>query len=228
MKTCVICKELKDYSSFHKQAACKDGLCNICKPCKSDRKKAYYRDNKEAVKESCRRYKINNQEKVAECKRMCYQKNRPQYIERNRASYYANREARLAASAQYRAINKEAKAARDREYVRNRMASDPLFRVTYAVRNRIFYACRDHRVTKGTKTAEIIGCDWATLKAHLEARFLAGMGWSNYGEWHVDHKVPLASAKSEAELLALCHYKNLQPLWAADNIRKGAKIMEAA
>lgn len=228
MKTCVICKELKDYSSFHKQTASNDGLCNICKPCKSDRKKLYYKENKEAVKESCRRYKVNNKEKVAECKRMCYQKKRPQYIERNRASYYANREARLAASAKYRATNKEAKASRDREYVRKRMAADPLFRMTYAVRNRIFYACRDRRITKGTKTSEIIGCDWETLKAHLEARFLAGMGWSNYGEWHVDHKVPLASAKSEAELFALCHYKNLQPLWATDNIRKGAKIMEAA
>ena len=49
------------------------------------------------------------------------------------------------------------------------------------------------------------------------------MSWENHGEWHIDHKKPLASAKTEEELKKLCHYTNLQPLWALDNIRKGAK-----
>lgn len=228
MKTCTICGQSKDYSQYHKQAASKDGHCGMCKQCKSDRKKAEYLANPGPAKERASRYRLANPSKASECKRRCYQNKHTQYRSRMRASYEANRDSVLAAQAEYRSRNREAKAARDREYVRNRMATDPLFRMTYAVRNRIFYACRDRRITKGTKTSEIIGCDWATLKAHLEARFLAGMGWSNYGEWHVDHEVPLASAKSEAELFALCHYKNLQPLWAADNIRKGAKIMEAA
>ena len=50
------------------------------------------------------------------------------------------------------------------------------------------------------------------------------MTWDNYGTWHIDHMIPLISAKNIDELEALFHYKNLQPLWAVDNLKKGAKI----
>ncbi len=50
------------------------------------------------------------------------------------------------------------------------------------------------------------------------------MTWDNRDKWHIDHIVPLASAKTESEMAALCHYTNLQPLWASENRRKGARI----
>lgn len=52
------------------------------------------------------------------------------------------------------------------------------------------------------------------------------MSWENHGlfGWHIDHKIPLSSAKDEEELKKLCHYTNLQPLWAIDNIKKRDKI----
>jgi hypothetical protein len=37
--------------------------------------------------------------------------------------------------------------------------------------------------------------------------------------------MPLSSAKTEEELYKLCHFTNLQPMWASDNIKKGAKIL---
>jgi hypothetical protein len=49
------------------------------------------------------------------------------------------------------------------------------------------------------------------------------MSWDNYGEWHVDHMMSLAMAKSKHEAEKLCHYTNLQPLWAKDNLKKGTK-----
>jgi hypothetical protein len=50
------------------------------------------------------------------------------------------------------------------------------------------------------------------------------MTWEAFiaGEIHVDHIKPLASAKKEEELISLCHYTNLQPLWCLDNLSKGA------
>lgn len=51
------------------------------------------------------------------------------------------------------------------------------------------------------------------------------MNWDNYGKWHIDHIIPLASAKTEEEMCNLFHYKNLQPLWASDNFRKSDKIL---
>lgn len=69
----------------------------------------------------------------------------------------------------------------------------------------------------------MLGCDWPTLKAHIESQFTGGMSWGRFAEIHIDHIVPLSSAKNEQELEALCHYTNLQPLWAKDNQRKGCK-----
>ena len=51
------------------------------------------------------------------------------------------------------------------------------------------------------------------------------MSWENQGKWHIDHITPLSSAKTEEEVYRLCHYTNLQPLWAEDNLKKGSKIL---
>jgi hypothetical protein len=52
------------------------------------------------------------------------------------------------------------------------------------------------------------------------------MNWDNWSQsgWHIDHIIPLASAKSEDELYKLSHYTNLQPLWWFENIAKSDKI----
>lgn len=71
-----------------------------------------------------------------------------------------------------------------------------------------------------------LGCTPEQLKLHLEQQFQPGMTWENHGVhgWHVDHKKPLASfdLTDPAQFDQACHYTNLQPLWATDNIRKGA------
>ena len=52
------------------------------------------------------------------------------------------------------------------------------------------------------------------------------MTWDNQGEWHLDHIYPISKATTEEEVIALCHYKNYQPLWAADNLAKADIIPE--
>jgi hypothetical protein len=48
----------------------------------------------------------------------------------------------------------------------------------------------------------------------------------NYGKWHVDHIIPCAAFNfnNEEEQRRCFHYTNLQPLWAEENIKKGAQI----
>jgi hypothetical protein len=56
------------------------------------------------------------------------------------------------------------------------------------------------------------------------ARFQPGMSWQNWGEWHLDHIRPLASfnLSDRTQFLQAVHFSNYQPLWAIDNLRKGA------
>ena len=102
--------------------------------------------------------------------------------------------------------------------------TNPLVPLRMNLRARMWFHLVRRGSVKPAPFYQILGTDARGAKAHLEAQFQPGMSWENYGQWHVDHITPLASAKTPEELVALCHYTNLQPLWAADNIRKGAKI----
>ena len=66
----------------------------------------------------------------------------------------------------------------------------------------------------------MIGCSWKKLKQHIELKFIDDMNWNNYGDWQVDHIIPLASAINKEEMIKLCHHKNLQPLSKKENLKK--------
>ena len=79
---------------------------------------------------------------------------------------------------------------------------------------------------KTNKTFKMVGCTPKFLKEYLEKKFKPGMTWDNHtiNGWHVDHIIPLDSAKNEEDVKRLMHYTNLQPLWALDNIKKSNKF----
>jgi hypothetical protein len=68
---------------------------------------------------------------------------------------------------------------------------------------------------------ETLGCDHPELRDYIAALFRVGMSWERYRQWEVDHIEPLSSARTLSELIALCHFSNLQPLWRGENLRKG-------
>jgi len=84
-----------------------------------------------------------------------------------------------------------------------------------------------HLLSKGEI---ILGVTIDIAKKHIERQFKKGMTWNNRGlksdQWQIDHIIPLASAKNEEEVIKLCHYTNLQPLWAPENSSKNASIIE--
>lgn len=170
-----------------------------------------YVENKEEVLAQCAVYRAANREKI---------------IARNREYNARNRQKKLDYQRKYEAENKEAVRNYRKQYVAERMNSDPVFAMSYTVRRRIAFALKKRGFQKNGTTQKMLGCDFSTLVAHLESRFQPGMSWDNRSEWHVDHRKPLASAETIEQLEALCHYTNLQPLWAADNLSKGAKMPE--
>lgn len=74
-----------------------------------------------------------------------------------------------------------------------------------------------------------LGYSPAELVGHLESQFSGGMEWANYGLWHVDHIRPCAGFdQTDPDQFRDCWaLSNLQPLWAADNLRKGARAWES-
>ena len=73
----------------------------------------------------------------------------------------------------------------------------------------------------------MVGYSVADLAQHLERQFLPGMSWENMDQWHIDHIVPLAEFKASSPdspaFKAAWALSNLRPLWAKDNMKKGAR-----
>jgi predicted transcriptional regulator len=81
-------------------------------------------------------------------------------------------------------------------------------------------------IKSGTKThVHLFGCSSHLLRIHIESQFKQGMSWSNYGDWHIDHIRPCASFLFEerSDALLCFNWRNLRPMWAKDNHRKGSK-----
>lgn len=111
----------------------------------------------------------------------------------------------------------------------NQRKIDPGFRLKCNISTSIWQSLKRNKSSKSSCIWEkLVGYTLKELKGHLEKLFLNGMTWANYGEWHIDHVVPVVAfdfsnpfQSSFKECWAL---SNLQPLWAVDNKKKGAKI----
>jgi hypothetical protein len=193
-------------SNFGKSSRSKDGLRGECKKCTAlDNKK-----HREADPEKTKAHKKLDRERHGDAIRA-----------RDRA--YSKSERGRMISAKWSNENREHKRERRRLYDIKRRAIDPAYKVLTNYRSYLV------RVLKGNfktdKTKQLLGCTGEELKDYLESRFIKGMSWSNYGEWHVDHIRPIKSF-DKSNTLEVCecfHYTNLQPLWRLDNLRKGSR-----
>jgi hypothetical protein len=140
----------------------------------------------------------------------------------------ANRERHRENAKNYYQKNKKHVNEVKRKRRLKRRHSEPLFALKYRIRTLVGMAFKSRNYTKSSKTHEIIGCDWPHLKAHIESQFMDGMNWENRTDWHIDHIIPLASAKTQEDVWRLNHYSNLRPLWAIDNLKKGSTIPDRA
>ena len=116
-------------------------------------------------------------------------------------------------------------------YSKNRYHSKLKFDLQYVIgqrlRHQVWSAIKRGGGIKSLPTEVLCGCSIPELMLHLQSKFQEGMHWNNYGKWHIDHIRPCASFDlTDPEQQKQCfHYTNLQPLWAAENIRKGAKVI---
>lgn len=109
------------------------------------------------------------------------------------------------------------KAQRNRDDLQSKIGLNLRKRLTSAIKGRF----------KGGSAVAALGCSIEHLILRLEAMWVEGMSWDNYGPkgWHIDHIKPLSEfdLTDPAQVSLACHYRNLQPLWAGPNIAKGGK-----
>jgi len=171
---------------------------------KNEKQKIYRKENKEKL----RAYREANKDKIRSKQKIYNQANKDKlqqyfkkYFQKNKLKVYAN--------------------------INNKLKTDPQYKLSLSLRRRLRCALKGNY--KNGSAINDLGCSIEELKKHLESKFQEGMSWDNwsYEGWHIDHIKPLASfdLTDRNQLLQACHYTNLQPLWAKDNIAKSDKII---
>jgi len=205
-----------DSHAGNKATRMKKPLTASEKAAKSDRFKAYYAANRDRMQQRSALWRQANSERCKETA-AAYRKNHGQ-------------------AGMRKMLNDPVRRARyyKRQYAwqKSKMQKDPCLVIYTRVLAAMGRAMRKHmaggRVTQNSRIVQLLGCDWMDFIQHIEAKFLPGMTWHNHGlsGWHFDHIRPLSSfdLTDARQLCEGCHFTNVQPLWAADNIRKGGKV----
>jgi len=208
-KQCSSCHEYKPLNAFGKRTSRPDGLRIQCKACEKE-----YRQRpktKELKQKSNKRY--HQTEK--------WKQYRQEWAAKNKDRLRANQIKWVA-----QPHNRERRRKQRREQERTKR-KDPLYRLGNNLSRQIRKTI--HHNKQGWHWENVVGYSLDDLKAHLETQFQAGMTWKNYGSWHIDHikpksSFPISSQNWREITKEIWALKNLQPLWAKDNISKGSRF----
>jgi len=226
MRVCKECKVEKELIDFPLK---KNGKIksSYCKKCYND---VYYHMNREDVDVYRRKYYHDNKEKIKEKNKESYHLNKDEINKKRRKNIIRltpeerlEKERKYAIEYYYK--NKEKQNKKSAERNKLRMLNDSNFKLSHNIRVLIRKSLQNQFTTKSKKTIEILGCSFDEFKIHLESRFDDKMNWENQGTyWHMDHIIPISSAETEEDIYRLNHYKNFQPLYWLDNLKKSNKI----
>lgn len=112
-------------------------------------------------------------------------------------------------------------------YVRERCETDVEFKLRLRFSTAIYLSLRAKKSRASWQ--KIVGYTVSDLRKHLEARFVEGMSWNNYGDWHIDHVTPKSlfhyNSYEDDSFKQCWSLNNLQPLWAKENLAKGNRTV---
>ncbi len=226
MVQCSKCKIDKTLSEFNKDKYKKSGLTSACRSCtkkvykkwiaseegqayKKDYDKTRYYENIDREKKRMKKWRETNVEYHRQQVKEWRQENpeKVREIERRRLEDPERRSARNA-------------------WYRKKRREDLNYRIAGSLRSRLRAATRAQLKGLSPKKGsaiENLGCSMDEFILYIEGLFQDGMSWENYGEWHLDHILPLSGfdLSDPEQVKKACHCTNLQPLRAEDNLSKG-------
>jgi len=205
MKNCTQCRRDLPLSEFSMRSASPDGLSYMCRGCAAQRGKQYRAARREAEAERRKDYRIRNSDYVSSYKR---------------AWQDANREAYNAYMRRYRRTDK-ARSARG-QYERSRASTDHRFRLDRNLSRQIRLSLAGSKQGRSWET--LVGYSLDELMREIESKFQPGMGWENYGDWHIDHVYCKAlfryQSAGDVEFRLCWALRNLTPMWGRENRAK--------
>lgn len=185
--------------------------------------KLWRENNSEYIYKKNKEWKEKNPEKVRLSSKKYYEKSKEK-LKPVRKAYKEKTKEKLYETQKKWIVNNKEQHLSNRKQWRKSKENCEFYIATCSIRNVTVGAFTRKRLKKPKRTEELLGCSIQEAREYLQNKFADGMSWENHGEWHIDHIIPLASAKNIDELISLAHYKNLQPLWKIDNLKKGSKI----
>jgi hypothetical protein len=170
-------------------------------------KKKWYLKNRIKILNLCKKYYLKNRKKIL--------RRVKKYVEKNTIKVARYKK-------QYAKKNNKRISKYKKFYMKMRYKNEVEFRLCSRFRSYLYLHLKNSK--KSDHALELLGCSIRFLKTYLEKQFKPGMSWDNYGKWHIDHVKPCAKFDlSKTEEQKKCfHYTNLQPLWAKENLSKGA------
>lgn len=227
VKTCVKCntKYPKDKSFFSADRQKKDGLRSYCKMCDKVKNKENYWKSEPLIKQ--KRKELKNIYLESEEYRLKKIKSKNKDRARKRKWVLKNKDKIKESSKAYRESGKRIPPSKEKkkEYKDNyysKVMSDPYRKMV------AYYRVRMNKLVNGSgknfKSKDIILFTREEFIQHIESLFKENMSWDNYGSWHIDHIRPIASfnLNDKDDMVKCWGLENLQPLWAIDNLKKGA------
>jgi hypothetical protein len=222
MKKCGKCEIKKPLDEFSKNKNSKDGFQNRCKECNKTHLKSLYDSNHEYYSSKSLEYYYKNKEHIITRTKIYKEKNKDKIQIYNNNYTELNKDKKRKIATEWAKNNKKHLS----QYMGTLLKSNPLFKLSHNTRNLIngsFKRTCKGKFNKSKKTEDILGCTLEEFTQYLQSLFTEGMTLENYGEWEIDHIVPISSAITKEEIYKLNHYSNLQPLWKSDNRSKGKK-----
>jgi len=241
-KKCTKCGEVKALSEFYKRKGAKIGFTSACKKCELLRCKKYCADNNEKHRLACKNWeikhleqrkeahktwKINNLDRVKATVKRSRDKH-PETHKRILSNWQKRNREKLNAMARKWARENpdKVKVHSKRKYLKKISTSGG--RLNHNIKSLIRYSLRGSK--DGLHWENLVGYSLSDLKAHIERQFNNGMSWERYlnGEIHIDHRTPLSafnfSSPNDLDFRKAWALSNLRPLWAKDNLKKGARL----
>lgn len=225
-KHCSYCDKWKNLSEYNKCKSAWDNLRNKCKEC-------------------MKLERIRKKDKITEYNKKYWQKTKDKQTVKHREWYKNNKEKMQEYNKKYRAENLEKLKEKDRLYNKERRKTEE-----YKIKHREYRRKYDKEKRKNDinfklktnmsrrlreilgqkkskKSIEYFDATIEQIKKHLSDQFVENMTWENYGDWHIDHIIPCNSwnLKDPFEVYCCFNIKNLQPLWATENILKKDKFI---